>query len=392
MAQIKIDPNALLALADVLGRQQQSLSDLNSIFRSVQSQLDLEISSTSHIESLLSQLRQRDGLQEELLGGLSGSLRQAADVFAACDKRLAGASDDIAAPMLGTRNGPAIGAGIQSTAQQVWMLPELGPYSGMACMFGAATVGTAMTATVDPTKHGAVWETSFGEDGLGTLSVLGYTVEDGNAEAYLGRVTGEEVVNISGDVNSTTKTEVTVGSAHASVSSSAEFWGIEEGAEAKTGFRLKNGEVEELDGSMQSKNKFTLVNVGAGAEVGLTTAAASYETTIGTEDINGTVGGSLRFAELDAGAKAGVKIDEDGFSGALGVEAGATLAEVEGTAKVGIGDFEVGTTVSAEVGLGASAGFAYDDGELDVELGLALGVGGKIKFSVKVPDLGLPWW
>lgn len=385
MAQIKLDPCTLLTLADALGRQQQILGDLGGIFHSVQTQLDLEISSISHIESLLSQLRQRDNRQAELLGGLSSSLRQTADTFAACDKRLARLSDAV-----GAAYDAGIGRDGWNIAQQLWMLPELGAYSGMACMFGAASLGRAMTSTAAPVRHGALWDgTQTQDDGLITLHALGYTVEDDSAEAYLVRLSGEEEQKLFGSITSTAKVEAAVGSVRAKVSSSGDFWGVEEGSEAKTGFRLKDGE---LDGSMQSEGKFTLVNVGAGAEVGFTTAAASYENTIGTEDLNGTVGGSMRFAEVDTGANAGIKIDEGGISAAVGVEAGATLAEVEGTAKVGLGDFEVGTTVSAEIGLGASAGFEFDDGELDVELGLAIGVGGKIKFSVKVPDLGLPWW
>lgn len=94
VVQIKVDLNVLLALADVLD-QQKSLNDLTGIFRSVQSQLDLEISSPSNIMAMLEGVQQRNKGQEERLRNLSGSLRQGADGFTACDKHLAQQQDQI---------------------------------------------------------------------------------------------------------------------------------------------------------------------------------------------------------------------------------------------------------------------------------------------------------
>lgn len=406
MAQIKLDTASVATLSAAVRRQEAAMSQIAGIFSSVSSNLDMEIKLSSSIQQDLSDLKRRGTQHSELLHSLAGGLEQVVNDFMSKDKKLANDAKGVLALLnfIGMLS-PYLGNTVESDnlAEFFKMDPATMAVTGL---FGAAAMtSSALTATDAPAVLNTLINRKeiLGDDfSYGTLSgyagLLGYETTDNSFEAYLGKVEVKDEVEIIGDVKSTTDVKLKVGTIHGGHSTAVDFWGDDTSSNAKEGFDY-NGHKEMgggegftiYDGEMVSKDSWTLFDAHTGGEVGLTVAELTYDTVIGTDDINGTVGASTSFLDADLSGKLGMKVDDDGFSGVAKAEVGATLWEVEGHAGVNVMGVEAEASVSAELGLGASAGVSYNDGKLDVELGLAIGVGGKVKFSIGLPDIDWPW-
>lgn len=229
------------------------------------------------------------------------------------------------------------------------------------------------------------------------LRILGYEKTDGNIDAYALRVTGDDTIDFGA---------ITVGTAvgfagfafRGNTSNKIAMFDSDIGTNAK----YTDGKVaanplradpeyvvsgEEYNGETKQSNNFDFIGGKVSAEVGVTAAVLDYKTTVGNEDISGSVDANVKLMDADIGGKLEASFGSDGLAILGKAEIGASLAEVGGSVSTNIYGIEAGANVSAEIGFGASFEAGYKDGELTFEIGAAFGIGGKVGFSVKLPDL-----
>lgn len=130
------------------------------------------------------------------------------------------------------------------------------------------------------------------------------------------------------------------------------------------------------------------MTAGVKAEVGYTMAEINHTTTFGDENASAVLDANATFMEAKASAEAGIKLDKDGnVDVKVNAEAGLTIAAVDASATVKVGGVEAKATVKAEIGLSAHFKCGYSNGKFDFDVGGALGIGGSLQFSIKVPSL-----
>lgn len=225
---------------------------------------------------------------------------------------------------------------------------------------------------------------------------LGYEHSGSGIEAYGFKLTGADEM-LLGSIVVGTSVGVTGVAIRGSKSEAWDSFGSSTKTDVKTGGKVTVkpnstdpedvASLTEYDGTPQKKNKFNVINANVSASIGATAAAFDYTTAIGSDDICGTVDANLKLLDADIGAALGASYGEDGLAVLGKAEVGVSLAEIEGSVSANVKGVEAQATVSAEVGFGASFEAGYKDGTFSLELGAALGVGGKVAFKIKLPKL-----
>ncbi|HQK34910.1 MAG TPA: hypothetical protein PK074_09305 [Spirochaetales bacterium] len=239
-----------------------------------------------------------------------------------------------------------------------------------------------------------------GTDGTNKIDVsfFGYKLSEDEFNGHILKLTGTSKQNLNG-VDIDTEGYISIGGVRGSSEVSFDVFKSSKKEENKTGMSYDSSDAKysddgftDYDGEMKSKSDLELLNLGIAASVGCTIAEFGYKTTIGDANYGGTVDVNVKVLDADAGMTAGIKIDEDGLSAKVKGEVGVSLAEVESNVSVRVAGVETEAKVSAECGVGIYGEFGYSDGEINLGFGAALGIGGKVKLTIKVPDLELPWW
>ena len=229
------------------------------------------------------------------------------------------------------------------------------------------------------------------------LRILGYEKEDGNIGAYALEVTGDDTVDF-GAITVGTAVGFTGFAFRSNASSKVNMLDSNIGTSTKyiggkvtaNPFRADPEYVvsdEEYSGEAKQSNNFDFIGGKVSAEVGVTAAVLDYRTRVGNDDISGSVDANVKLMDADIGGKLEASLGSDGLAILGKAEIGASLAEVGGSVSTNIYGIEAGANVSAEIGFGASFEAGYKDGELTFEIGAAFGIGGKIGFNVKLPNL-----
>ena len=225
----------------------------------------------------------------------------------------------------------------------------------------AAAIGAVHTSLVN---HKDIPDETISEQ---SFSVLNFDSEDGQVSGNLANLSGHEIIDIAG-INVETGVNAEVGS-------------IEASADVDGGFYVENedGTISYISGKVS-------------AEAGGAVAEFDYTTTIGSEDYNGTVDANLDLLTADAAVAGNFEVGENGVNTSLKADVGASAVEFGGSVSINAGDFGLEADVSAEIGFGAygELEFDSDEGELTIGAGLAVGVGGRVRVTIKVPKF-LRW-
>lgn len=394
--QIKIESAVIQEAQARLRQQSDAMHSVAMTTSSVLNGLDMEIAATQQIKQSLEALFRKCKTEQTNLETMTQILLAASDRFEQTDQKLgrqAKGLNNLADDMQAAISGATVSAvGLKGIDQNL-KVSELNQAFGIS-QNNTMQDGLALAKKEKSGK--SVLDYSFPNDGdegkLVEIKALGYEAGDGEYEAYLAKITGEEKFAI-GAVTIGTVAGATIGSAYASSGLSADLFASSKKADAKNGMKtgasLSSGDAfyEDADESVAGSKKFEVFNVGAKAEAGATGAVFDYNTTIGSEKYNGYVDANVKLLDANAGAALGAKYDDSGLSVLGKVEVGASLAEVEGSIGGTVAGVKAEAKVSAEVGVGASFEVGYDDGEFKFTLGAALGVGGKISFKIKLPKL-----
>lgn len=388
MAIIKVNTEGIAGLCQMVDAfEGKAESALNYVLNAKQT-IDINTASSEAVSARLNSIQKRLTTQQNKLIQYKAALTSVNDNFSSADKAIAGKAKDtvyllgkISAwnPAFTTRNTLKI---VDEQLENAALVDTLG-FAATGTLLTASSLALSdVSASFDETGPKRIWGSNFsyGSDDM-TFGVLNYSSDDDAFRGSLLEFSDESKV---GEFSSQ-KATIAAGVVTASCGSSFSLFGLGQSKNEKEGFKYSSQDgLTEYDGSVSSKTSADLVDIGVKADVGVSVLAMDYEQTLGSEDLNFEVGADLKLLNADAGFDFGIKCGEDGFEGGIGAEAGASLAEVSASGGINVGDAEFKTTVSAEVGIGLSASVKYTRVEgLEVNLGAALGIGGKIKFTIK---------
>lgn len=400
MAQILVSPEGVSSLRSTVQTARRQNSSNAGALSSILSQLDFEASSAEEIKRQIRTLQSRLTQQTDKMECYARMLQQVSDQFVSADKRISKEADAIRyAPVVSSAVLERLKETIEvdivppleiQHVDEIWTkIGSLFPgamigggvagFSLFGSMMGTLSGASADANSLSNTQRASLWNASLSTptDKI-NVSMFGYEADDDEFSGHLLKVSGESEVGLGNLGKAATATSVAVGVVRSS--SSIDSILLSSDREHKIG---------------QTETSADSLKFNIASEVGVTGAILDYETTIGTDQLSGTVDANVKLLDADVGFKAGVGFDEDGkLSAVVKGEVGASVAEVEANGSVKVGETEVKATVSAEVGVGVYGELGYDaeSREIEIGFGASLGIGGKIKFSIKVPDLGLPWW
>lgn len=388
MAIIKVDTEGIASLRQsVVALQNEMVSALNYIAYAKQN-IDINTASSESVSTRLNSLQRRLTAQHNKLKKYETALTAVNEKFLAADKSIARESKNVSYLLDKISTSTS---NLNMTRNSLKIQSELEDVETTLNLFGSATGAllassslalTGVLASIDETDSNRVWGLDYSNstDDM-SLGVLNYSSDDNNFEGSLFNFSNKSNV---GDFSSQ-EASVSVGAVSATAGTSFSLFGLGRSKNEKEGFKYSSQDgLAEYDGSSNSKTSVDILDVGVKAEVGISVLDMDYKQHLGTEEVNFEVGSDIKLLTADAGIDFGVKYGEDGFEGEIGAAAGASLAEVSASGGINLGDAEIKTTVSAEIGIGLSASVKYTAEEgFEVSLGAALGIGGKIKFKIK---------
>lgn len=388
MAMIKIDTEGIAGLRQIVVALQAEMENALNYIAYAKQNIDINTASSESVSTRLNSLQRRLTAQHNKLIKYEATLTAVNEKFLHTDKSIAKEAKNVAylldriSASTSTLNMTRNSLKIQSEMEDVETTLHLfGPSTG-TMLASSSLALTGVSASVDSTVSNRYWGLDYSNstDDM-SLGVLNYSSNDNSFEGSLLNFSNKSNV---GDFSSQ-EASVSVGVVTATAGTSFSLFGLGQSKNEKEGFKYSSQDgLTEYDGSSNSKTSVDILDVGVKAEVGISVLDMDYKQHLGTEEVNLEVGSDIKLLTADAGIDFGIKYGEDGFEGEIGAAAGVSLAEVSASGGINIGDAEIKTTVSAEIGIGLSASVKYTAEEgFEVSLGAALGIGGKIKFKIK---------
>jgi len=384
--RIRIDTDKVQVISLQLKKERARLEGISANLKSISNSIDFFISVSTGIKGELSKLSEKSDKQAKEMAIMVNFLQETGDKFMYTEDKLRRHADEM---------------GLLMRWDGVVAVTALSGSIAMAAAKGGTEVyndtivydeNNAKADIGNDKKEGSVYSFTDRADTI-NINAFGYEVDDEEVEVYGLKIEGDENIQI-GAVAVASAVGITGLTAVASANASWNFFGIGSGSDAKEGFKVSGSanndpDLEEYDGSSVKSSDFEGVGVKLSAEVGASVADIDYNTRIGTEDICGTVEADVKLLTAEAGAGIDVGFDEDGFAAMGKAEVGASVIEVGGSGSVEVMGVGAEASVSAEIGVGAyfEAGYDSESNEIVFGIGASLGIGGKVKFKIKLPKL-----